>query len=192
MDDAGESSAHREEQFVKKLRSREQAQLQELIRRYLAQVRVACRGCSHRRTREQLAELDGLERAIEQRVTKTASAPRPIRDDRDLLHWEELADQSDYQLGRIAELRGVSLRQMQRIFKQVLNCCPRRWLRDLRCRKAKQLIEQGYSSKAAASELKFATEAHFCREFKKVFGVSPQHFAPARAPILPPLPQAVG
>jgi AraC-like DNA-binding protein len=175
--------------LVKKLRSRDQTQLQDLIRTYLAQVRVACRGCSHRRMREQLAELDGLERAIEQRVAKTGSAPRPIRDDRDFRHWEELAHQSEYQLSRIAELRGVSLRQMQRIFKQALNCCPRRWLRDLRCRKAKELIERGYSSKAAAAELKFATEAHFCREFKKVFGVSPQHFAPARAPVLPPLPQ---
>ena len=26
----------------------------------------------------------------------------------------------------------------------------------------------------------FATESHFCREFKKVFGTSPQSFAPAR------------
>ena len=176
---------------MKKLRSGEQAQLQELIRRYLAQVRVACRGCSHRRTREQLAELDCLEREIEQRVAKNGSPPRPIANERDLRHWEQLAQRSGYQLGGIAELHGVSLRQLQRIFKRALNCCPRRWLRDLRCREAKQLVEQGYSSKAAASELKFATEAHFCREFKKVFGVSPQHFAPARAPMLPPLPQAV-
>ncbi|HLH57002.1 MAG TPA: hypothetical protein VKY92_25705, partial [Verrucomicrobiae bacterium] len=42
-----------------------------------------------------------------------------------------------------------------------------------------QLIAQGYSSKAAAAELNFATDAHFCREFKKVFGTTPQTFAPA-------------
>ena len=45
---------------------------------------------------------------------------------------------------------------------------------------AKDLVEQGYSSKAAAAELKFATDAHFCREFKKVFGSPPQSFAPNR------------
>jgi AraC-like DNA-binding protein len=44
---------------------------------------------------------------------------------------------------------------------------------------AKQLISQGYSSKAAAAELNFATDAHFCREFKKIFGTPPQTFAPA-------------
>jgi AraC-like DNA-binding protein len=37
---------------------------------------------------------------------------------------------------------------------------------------------QGYSSKAAAAELYYASDAHFCRDFKKVFGVSPQSFAP--------------
>jgi len=47
-------------------------------------------------------------------------------------------------------------------------------------RLAKQLISQGYSNKAAAAEVKFATESHLCREFKKVFGTSPQTFAPAR------------
>jgi AraC-like DNA-binding protein len=52
-------------------------------------------------------------------------------------------------------------------------------LRELQCRLAKQLISQGYSSKAAAAELNFATDAHFCREFKKIFGTSPQSFAPA-------------
>lgn len=47
-------------------------------------------------------------------------------------------------------------------------------------RLAKDLITRGYSSKAAAAELKFATDAHFCREFKRVFGASPQTFAPNR------------
>src|SRR6266404_7354753 len=58
------------------------------------------------------------------------------------------------------------------------NCSPAQWLRRLRCRLAKELISRGYSSKAVAAELKFATNSHFCREFKKVFGASPQQFAP--------------
>jgi AraC-like DNA-binding protein len=54
-------------------------------------------------------------------------------------------------------------------------------MRRLQCRLAKELISKGYSSKAAAAELKFATLPHFCREFKKVFGVSPQKLAPKRS-----------
>jgi GNAT superfamily N-acetyltransferase len=34
-----------------------------------------------------------------------------------------------------------------------------------------------YSNKAVAAQLGFATDAHFCREFKKHFGASPQTFA---------------
>jgi AraC-like DNA-binding protein len=78
----------------------------------------------------------------------------------------------------MATLCSISERQLQRIFKRHLQCTPSRWLRELQCRQAKDLIQQGYSTKAAAAELKFASESHFCREFKKVFGNPPQTFAP--------------
>ena len=92
--------------------------------------------------------------------------------------WERVAKEAEFKPSRMALLCAVSNRQLQRIFQRHLNCTPSHWLRELQCRLAKDLITQGYSSKAAAAELKFATEAHFCREFKKVFGVSPQSFAP--------------
>jgi AraC-like DNA-binding protein len=92
--------------------------------------------------------------------------------------WEHLAWQAEFSLGRMASLSGLSVRQLQRVFKKQLRCTPTQWLRELRCRYAKRLILRGYSSKAAAAELNYASDAHFCREFKKVFGVSPQSFAP--------------
>jgi AraC-like DNA-binding protein len=95
--------------------------------------------------------------------------------------WERLAKEAGYNSSRMASLRGVSERHSQRLFKKHLGCSPTRWLRTLQCRLAKDLISQGYSSKAAAAELKFANDAHFCREFKKIFGVSPQKFAPNRS-----------
>jgi AraC-like DNA-binding protein len=41
-----------------------------------------------------------------------------------------------------------------------------------------ELISQGWSSKAVANELNFSSGSHFCHEFKKLYGVSPQSFAP--------------
>ena len=93
--------------------------------------------------------------------------------------WERVAEAAEYSLARMAAVCDLSQRQLQRVFKKELHCTPTQWLRELRCRRAKQLILQGYSTKAAAAELKYATNAHFCREFKKVFGVSPQCFAPS-------------
>lgn len=94
--------------------------------------------------------------------------------------WERVAKEADFRPARMAALCSLSERQLERVFKRHLKCTPSQWLRRLQCRMAKDLVEQGYSSKAAAAELKFATDAHFCREFKKVFGSPPQSFAPNR------------
>ena len=93
--------------------------------------------------------------------------------------WEQVARQAEFKPAKMATLCAMSERHLQRIFKKHLQRTPSQWLRELQCRLAKQLISQGYSSKAAAAELNFATDAHFCREFKKVFGTPPQSFAPA-------------
>jgi AraC-like DNA-binding protein len=94
--------------------------------------------------------------------------------------WEEVARKADYSPGKMAALCSISERQMQRLFQQHVRCTPSRWLRQLQCRLAKQLIAKGYSNKAIAAELKFSSQSHFCREFKKVFGSSPKNFARAQ------------
>jgi len=95
--------------------------------------------------------------------------------------WEQVAREADFNPAKMATLCSISERQLQRLFRQHLHLTPSRWLRNLQCRLAKRLIAQGYSNKAAAAELKFSSESHFCREFKKVFGTSPQTFAPTHA-----------
>jgi len=92
--------------------------------------------------------------------------------------WERVAREAGFRPAEMAALCALSERQLQRIFRKRFQCTPRRWLRELQCRLAKELVARGYSTKAAAAELHFATDAHFCREFKKVFGASPQAFGP--------------
>src|SRR5262249_39598597 len=94
--------------------------------------------------------------------------------------WEQVAREADFNAAKMALLCSVSERQLQRLFRQHLRCTPSRWLRELQCRLAKHLITRGYSNKAVASELKFASESHFCREFKKIYGTSPRSFAPVQ------------
>jgi len=95
-------------------------------------------------------------------------------------HLECVAKAAGFNPAKMASLCSISERHLQRTFKKNFQCTPSQWLRLLQCRLAKDLISQGYSTKAAAAELKFASDAHFCREFKKVFGLSPQSFAPNR------------
>jgi AraC-like DNA-binding protein len=92
--------------------------------------------------------------------------------------WEKLARQADFRPAKMAALCCISSRQLERFFALQFSDTPGQWLRKLQCRLAKELISQGYSNKATAAELKFAGESHFCREFKKQYGATPQTFAP--------------
>ena len=92
--------------------------------------------------------------------------------------WEALAKKADYEPGKMSALCPISLRQLERHFLLHFGKTPRRWVRELRCRLAQELIVQGYSNKAIVAELKFGSESHFCHEFKKILGASPQTFAP--------------
>jgi AraC-like DNA-binding protein len=92
--------------------------------------------------------------------------------------WERLAKQANFDPTQMALLLSISERHLQRIFKQHFLCTPSRWMLELRCHLAKQLISKGITTKAAAAQLKFANSSHFCRAFKRIFGVSPQFFSP--------------
>ncbi len=99
-----------------------------------------------------------------------------------IVEWEQLGRQAGFSPPTMAALCHVSLRQLERLFEQQFQTTPGHWLRALQCRLAKELVSQGYSNKAASTELTFANESHFCREFKKAFGVPPQTFAPGWNP----------
>lgn len=92
--------------------------------------------------------------------------------------WEQLAREAKFQPSAIAALCPISLRQLERFFAARFNKTPRSWAKELQCRLARQLIAEGWSNKAVAGEFGFASESHFCHEFKRVYGVPPQTFAP--------------
>ena len=92
--------------------------------------------------------------------------------------WEQLAQEADFHPGVMAALCPISLRQMQRFFAEHFDQTPTEWLRGLRCRRARQLISQGWSSKAVVTELGFVDGSHLGREFRRFYGAAPQDFAP--------------
>lgn len=92
--------------------------------------------------------------------------------------WENLAKEADFKPAIMAAKCMVSLRHLERFFDEHFNETPGEWTRGLRCRLAMLLIMKGYSNKAVVAELGFANHAHFCHQFKKVYGFSPQTFSP--------------
>lgn len=104
--------------------------------------------------------------------------------------WEGLARVARFQPAILAQLCRVSLRQLERFFLLRFGQPPGIWMRELKCRLARELIARGWPNKAVFQELSFGNESHLCHEFQRFFGVSPQKFAPlqpSRAPAPAPL-----
>src|SRR2546423_605682 len=90
--------------------------------------------------------------------------------------WKGLALKAGFNAARLAKLCQVSSRQLERFFKKTVGEPPGQWLRRLQCFMAGELVARCYSTKAVSIELKFGSTSHFCREFRKNFGVSPSNF----------------
>jgi AraC-like DNA-binding protein len=95
---------------------------------------------------------------------------------------EKLAREGAFKPATMTDISLISLRQMERFFADRFQCTPGEWVREYRFRLAKDLLAQGLSSKAVATELNFGSPAHFCHQFKKFYGVPPGDFWPTGNP----------
>ena len=78
-------------------------------------------------------------------------------------------------LGGIARTANLSVRQLERLFKQRLGCTPSRYYLELRLHHARLLLMRGASSiLAIALAAGFASASHFSRRYREQFGHSPR------------------
>ena len=77
----------------------------------------------------------------------------------------------------LAELAGVSLRTLQRLFRDRFGTSPMNWLMEARLQEAARLIRGGDDPVTKiAYRVGFKDPSHFTRRFKSRFGVSPNEF----------------
>jgi AraC-like DNA-binding protein len=96
--------------------------------------------------------------------------------------WAALAKPAGYSAQILAQMQGVSLRQLERIFLKNYGVLPHPWLRRLRMQRAMQLLNENRPIALLAEELCYKYPEHFARDFKAYFGVSPRKY---RAGLLP-------
>jgi transcriptional regulator GlxA family with amidase domain len=114
-------------------------------------------------------------RRVKANVQRSA---HPKTNGSDLEKWIKLARKARFQPSAMAALCSVSLRQMERFFARNFHRTPSRWLRECRCRLARELISSGSSSRTVVNQLHYVDHSHLCHEFDKIYRATPQSFAP--------------
>lgn len=105
-----------------------------------------------------------------------------------------MSSECEYSSTALARCMGISVRQLQRRFRQHLSCSPRAWLREERLQLARQMLLESVSVKEVALTLSFRHASQFCRDFRGRFGYTPTELrtfrsaldsrqSPGRAPI---------
>jgi transcriptional regulator GlxA family with amidase domain len=94
------------------------------------------------------------------------------------IDWEGLAVKCRGNVDSMAATILISRKTVERHFHDKWKMSPARWAKKRLLEKAMLLIQQGYSNKAIASDLKMCNESWLCREFRKAYGAPPQAFRP--------------
>jgi AraC-like DNA-binding protein len=93
-----------------------------------------------------------------------------------LQHWVLLAREARFEVATLTRLCHASERQVERYFQRNFGRTPQNWLAEQRMVDARMLLLETESVKCAALHLGFKQESHFCREFKRVNGMTPTKF----------------
>lgn len=80
------------------------------------------------------------------------------------------------ELREMARRANISVRQVERLFRDHLGCSPKAFYLDLRLGKARTLLRRTPDSlRAIALECGFGSPSHFCHAYKRRYGIPPTH-----------------
>lgn len=101
------------------------------------------------------------------------------------MRYMNLHYKNTIKLEQLADQCCMSPNYFHKIFKNALNMTPTNYLILLRMNAALQLLtNKDQTIKSIAYELGFSDDAHFCRSFKKYYGVAPGEYQKKRGDIL--------
>jgi AraC-like DNA-binding protein len=96
--------------------------------------------------------------------------------------WSHLARIAGYDERKIAGQCQITVRQLQRRFRQELGRSPEAWLLELRMLDAGKLLLNATQIKTVVIQLGFKQESHFFRTFKATYKMTPTEFIQQKQP----------
>lgn len=111
------------------------------------------------------------ERPLLRAAGKEAGSVRLVRDYLEG-HYNE-----DVSIGRLAQIAGLSPFHLIRVFRNQTGLPPHAYLTQVRIRRAKAFLAQGWSIAPVAYETGFVDQSHLTRHFKRIVGVTPGQYS---------------
>ena len=118
-----------------------------------------------------LASRDGLGQALARLIARHGRGRHPAR-----RRLQADGDADARSVLKALDCGPASRSTKIRRFAREFGLPPARYLRNLRCVSAKELIRQGLGLAEVALQLGFSDQAHFTREFKRVHGIAPGQY----------------
>ncbi|HEU5443804.1 MAG TPA: helix-turn-helix domain-containing protein, partial [Steroidobacteraceae bacterium] len=80
------------------------------------------------------------------------------------------------ELREMARRANISVRQVERLFREHIGSSPKSFYLDLRLAKARTLLRRTLGSlRTIALECGFGSPSHFCHAYKRRYGIPPTH-----------------
>ncbi|MDU2065593.1 MAG: AraC family transcriptional regulator [Sporomusaceae bacterium] len=85
--------------------------------------------------------------------------------------------QRNFSLQELASLVQISPFYLIRLFKAAIGLPPHLYLKQVRIRRAKELLASGLSLASIAQAMGFTDQSHFSRQFKELMGITPKNYS---------------
>lgn len=85
----------------------------------------------------------------------------------------QLAENEGYNVSRVAELLGLTVREFEGALERCLGIRPKELFRNYRAVAARRLIQEGVDLKEISDRLGFRHYSHFATEIKGFYGIPP-------------------
>lgn len=93
-----------------------------------------------------------------------------------ITNWPELAEQADWQAGKLAKTCKISLRTLERFFINKFQKAPKVWMTEQRQISAAKQLQNGAWPKEVTDSVGYKSQRQFSRAFKDYWGHCPtQH-----------------
>lgn len=117
---------------------------------------------------------------IMRHATQTVHVKPLVADNRAVAVAREYIEDTytqNFSLQELSLLCRLSPFHLLRTFKESVGVPPHVYLKQVRIKRAKALLAQGFSLSYAAQETGFADQSHFARQFKQITGITPKIYS---------------